>query len=121
MTLESFYRQVGGSYDEIRRRIPGDALIKRFVKTFLSDPSFGELSSAMAGGDRATAFRAAHTLKGVSANLGFESLRGASGALTELLRPEADKIPPEAAGLWEEVRCSYRNTVDAITAFFAEE
>ena len=40
----------------------------------------------MEAGDRAQAFRAAHTLKGVCLNLGFQNLYDAVNPLTEKLR-----------------------------------
>ncbi len=40
----------------------------------------------MAGGETEIAFRAAHTLKGTSANLGIQSLYTLSSEMTELLR-----------------------------------
>ena len=40
----------------------------------------------MTARDLPAAFRAAHTLKGVAANLGFAKLAAAAGELTEILR-----------------------------------
>ena len=71
----------------------------------------------MEGGQRQEAFRAAHTLKGVSANLGFDRLQASAGRLTELLRPETDTIPDDAASFLEEVRLDYEVTVNAIRAY----
>ena len=121
MTIETCYEKLGGNYQEISARIPGDALIRRFIASFLNDPTFEALCSAMSGGDRAAAFRAAHTLKGVCANLSFERLRSSSSALTELLRPEADEIPQAAFALLEEVQKDYQAVVEAIREFMAEE
>ena len=121
MTLEACYQQLGGSYAEIRARIPSDAMISRFIGAFLKDPSFGALVTAANAGDRAAAFSAVHTLKGVCANLGLEDLRHSAGALTEVLRPEADTIPQAALPLLAAVQRDYRRTVDAISAYLAEQ
>lgn len=120
MTMENCYRQLGGSYEEVHTRIPNEALIRRFVGAFLTDPSCAELENAMHAGDRAAAFRAAHTLKGVCANLGFERLRLSASALTDALRREAETIPDAALPLWENVQRDYRTTADAISAFLEE-
>lgn len=59
------------------------------------------------------AFRAAHTLKGVCANLGFTQLFKVSSDLTEELRggaPDEAKLPE----LLEKVSSEYKKTVDAI-------
>ena len=74
----------------------------------------------MAAGQTEAAFRAAHTLKGVSANLGFEQLRQSASALTEFLRGKAEPAPAEALPLLEQVRRDYQMTVDAIRAYRAE-
>ena len=121
MTIETCYENMGGDYQAVRSRIPSDALIKRFANSFLSDPSFGELTAAMAAKNRAEAFRAVHTLKGVCANLSFEKLRQSASALTEVLRPEADEIPAEAFPMLDQVQKDYQVTMDAIRAFMAEE
>ena len=102
------------------QRLPSPALVERFIGKFLDDGSFSELTSAMAAGQTEAAFRAAHTLKGVSANLGFEQLRQSSSALTEFLRGKAEPVPAEALPLLEQVRRDYQMTVDAIRAYRAE-
>lgn len=120
MTIETCYQLLGGDYQGVRARIPSDALIRKFLKLFLSDPSFQALCSAMEKGDRATAFRQAHTLKGLCANLGFDRLGRSASALTEVLRPEADTIPAGAFALLDTVQEDHRAAVDAITALTAE-
>ena len=88
-------------------------MICRFVKRFPSDPSFGQLKAAMAAGDVKEAFRAAHTLKGVSLNLGFDNLSPSAVALTEILRTGTFE---GAAGQRALVEPDYARTLDAIRA-----
>ena len=120
MTIEQCYEQLHGDYAQVIQRLPSPALVERFLGKFLDDGSFSELTSAMAAGQTEAAFRAAHTLKGVSANLGFEQLRQSSSALTEFLRGKAEPVPAEALPLLEQVRRDYQMTVDAIRAYRAE-
>lgn len=120
MTIEQCYEQLHGDYAQVIQRLPSPALVERFLGKFLDDGSFSELTSAMAAGQTETAFRAAHTLKGVSANLGFEQLRQSASALTEFLRGKAEPVPAEALPLMEQVRRDYQMTVDAIRAYRAE-
>ena len=120
MTIEQCYEQLHGDYAQVIQRLPSPALVERFLGKFLDDGSFSELTSAMAAGQTEAAFRAAHTLKGVSANLGFEQLRQSSSALTEFLRGKAEPVPAEALPLMEQVRRDYQMTVDAIRAYRAE-
>lgn len=74
----------------------------------------------MAQGNCEAAFRAAHTLKGVSANLGFTQLCASASQLTELLRGVTGEIPLDAAERMNQVRQDYQMTTDALRAFQAE-
>ena len=86
MTLKEFYEQIDGSYEDTLHRLPSEALVHRFVLKYPADPSFAQLREAVAAADWESAFRAAHTLKGVAQNLGFDALYRAASALTEHLR-----------------------------------
>lgn len=121
MTIQECYRELGGSFAQVEKRLPSVGLVKRFITKFLDDDSFSKLCCAMQEGQREEAFRAAHTLKGVSANLGFDRLMTSAGQLTELLRSKADAIPEGAAPLLEEVRQDYAVTVSAIRAYLDAE
>ena len=117
MTIQECYTALGGSYQEVAKRLPSESLVKRFITKFPDDKSFAELSQAMAEGDRPRAFRAAHTLKGVSANLSLDQLLRSAVVLTELLRQEAPVIPTEAYQAFEEVKRDYDVTICAIHDF----
>ena len=121
MTIQECYQRFGGDFDEVRKRLPSETLIKKFIAKFLNDGSFPDLKAAFAEGDRERAFRAAHTLKGVCGNLSLSRLLLSASKLTELLRPEAAKIPEGAAALLDEVERDYELTVGAIRAFLDEE
>ena len=86
MSLETFYEKTGGSYEEILGRLRSPEMILRFAKMYAADPSWKQLHDALDHGNAEDAFRAAHTLKGVSQNLGFTKLYEASAKLTEELR-----------------------------------
>ena len=86
MTLEEFYCIAGGSAAEAAPRLGGADATRRFLRLFPLDDSFPRLSEALGRGDVQTAFRAAHTLKGVAANLGLERLRSLASDMTERLR-----------------------------------
>ena len=85
MTIEQCYQKMGGNYTEVCGRLPSQRLVEKFVRKFLDDRSYAELTAAMAAGDHDAAFRAAHTLKGVAANLSFTKLRASASELTEKL------------------------------------
>ncbi len=73
-TICGYYEKIGENYESVKRRLCDDEMIKRFVLKFGKDGTFSELSAAMTARELSSAFRAAHTLKGVAANLGFAKL-----------------------------------------------
>ena len=84
------------------KRFAGNAaLLERFVRKLPDDPTFGQLEEAMAVNHLEDAERAAHTLKGVAANLGFQTLSDISAKLMQALR---DKDTDLAQTLLTEVR-----------------
>lgn len=121
MTIQEFYQSLGGNFAEVQQRLPSDRLIKRFITKFLDDGSYAELSQAMASGQREQAFRAAHTLKGVCANLSFTRLLTSVSALTDLLRQESDAISESAAAALTDVTRDYSQTISAIRAYLESE
>ena len=86
MTIRECYENMESDFDGVLRRLGSEAIIVRVAVKFLNDPSFSDLKSALAENRVQDAFRAAHTLKGVCVNLGFEKLYECSSELTELLR-----------------------------------
>ena len=86
MTVRESYENIGSNFEEVLRRLGSEALVKRFALKFLNDTSFQDLKDALVKKDGETAFRAAHTLKGVCLNLGFDRLYEVSAELTEKLR-----------------------------------
>ena len=82
MTVRECYEELGSDFDKVLSRLVSEALVKKFALKFLDDPSFGQLETALAD----KAFRAAHTLKGICLNLGFDNLFAPSQKLTEKLR-----------------------------------
>ena len=83
MTMQECYEKIGEDYQEILSRFGSEAMVKRFAISFLNDPSFEQLKEGLEENDGEKAFRAAHTLKGVCLNLGFNGLNKLSSELTE--------------------------------------
>lgn len=117
MTMEECYQKLEGNYGEVCSRLPSPRLVEKFVGKFREDKSFEMLCAAMEAGNREDAFGAAHTLKGVCANLSFTRLMGSASRLTEMLRSGTDASVAAAASLMEEVRRDYQLTVDAIASY----
>lgn len=121
MTIQECYQKLGGEFAQGEKRLPSVGLVRKFIVKFLDDDSYSKLCLAMQNGQREEAFRAAHTLKGVSANLGFSRLLASAGELTELLRAETETIPGRTADLLEEVKQDYELTVSVIRAYLESE
>ena len=112
MTLSEFYSSLGESLDEVLERLRMESRVAKYLGLFLNDPSFSELKEAFANNDAKTAFRSAHTLKGVAANLGLNKLSASSSELTEDLRPGV--FTDKSQALLEKVEADYNAVVECI-------
>lgn len=117
MDLKTCYAQMGGDYEAVMGRLRQEERVAKFLRLFLADENFGLLTQSVETQDWPTAFRAAHSLKGVALNLGLAALAGSSSAMTECLRPGAPTQDPQP--LYEAVRGDYEKTVAAIKALGA--
>ncbi|MBR2275054.1 MAG: Hpt domain-containing protein [Lachnospiraceae bacterium] len=87
MTLREMYEGLGSNYDEVLERLMNnEGLITKLLKKYAEDQNFEKLKAAMAEKNYEDAFTAAHTLKGLAANLGFTELYERVSTLTEKLR-----------------------------------
>ena len=117
MNIEECYEKIGGDYAEVSARLPGIALIERFIGIFPDDKSFDTLRQQMECGNREEAFQAAHTLKGICANLSFNKLLHSTSQLTEELRLEEKTDFNKAIELFKEVERDYEVTADTIRKY----
>jgi len=107
--------EVGINYEEGVSRFVGNAqLYEKFLREFLRDTTFAELSAAMQKGDVEAAFRAGHTLKGRTGNLSLTALYAHLVALVDALRGEGNLAL--ARTLFPPVAEDYRRAVEFITA-----
>lgn len=111
MTIQECYEAMGGNYPQALSRLMKDELIKRFALKFLTDKSYDNLIAAMAAHDTDTAFREAHTLKGVCRNLAFDRLDSSVSEITEHLR--AGNLAP-AQEMLPRVTADYELVVAAL-------
>jgi len=118
MNLQQCYEMMGANYEEVKHRLLKDERIQKILLLFLKDPSFNSLQTAMREQDWETAYRAAHTLKGISMNLGLTRLQESSSALSNALH----STPPASntVQLYEEVIPDYEQAVSAIQLFQSE-
>lgn len=111
MTVQEFYVEVEGNYDEIMKRLRTDERVMKFVGMFAKDESYNTLVRTMQEGNIDEAFRAAHTMKGVCQNMAFTKLFQSSHAITEALR---GKDMEQANKLLDQVTQDYQMVMDGI-------
>ncbi|HIU02376.1 MAG TPA: Hpt domain-containing protein [Candidatus Onthocola gallistercoris] len=108
--LEEICLQADIDYKECMMRLGNnEMLVKRFLKKFLEDRSYEELEKAWQAQDVDGVVRHAHTLKGVSANLGMKKLTAACDGLVKAGRQGGlDK------NCYQEVGVQYRKICDSV-------
>ena len=111
MTVKECYEKLEGDYSGTMSRMMKEDRMKKFLLLFLQDTSYQMLCENMDKGDVDEAFRAAHTLKGVTINLGLSKLNRASFEITEALR--AKELERAKVFLPEVTQC-YEETIEAI-------
>lgn len=114
MDIKECYAKMNADYDEVVRRFGSEAMVKKFAVKFLKDSSFSDLCSGLSENDGEKAFRAAHTLKGTCANLGFSALYRDAAELTEKLRGRSTEGSEE---LFNKVKEQYDITTAALHEF----
>lgn len=122
MTVEELYEQIGGNYAEALGRMRSDKLVGRFIGKFLDDTSCQDLIDAWKAGDDEAAFNAAHTAKGVCANLSLSELATLTSDITEALRPGNDELraSTDVDALVAQLEVLYAKTYEGISAYAAQ-
>ena len=118
MTIEACYDRMGGDYEDVLHRLGNADRVRRFLLKIPQDESFALLSAAMDSRDAKEAFRAAHSMKGISANLGLTRLYQCSSDLSDVLRDGAWR--ENCLALFERMSEAYANTIACIRALDME-
>jgi HPt (histidine-containing phosphotransfer) domain-containing protein len=118
MTVKEFYEEIGVDVRvPLHRFADSERMLLKFLHKVKDDPTYGSLKQFTAEQNWGEAFRAAHTLKGVSLNLELTPLAKVSQELTEYLRhydsttPSADR----AEVLLADVTREYDRAIALIT------
>ena len=111
MTVQEFYEEVGGDYNDIVTRLKTEDRIIKFAGMFARDESYKTLVEALDAQDVDTAFRAAHTMKGMCQNMAFTRLLRSIQDITELLRA---KDLESAKDMLSKVTEDYNLVIDGI-------
>lgn len=86
MTVQECYQAMGSDYEDVMSRLRTDERVKKFLLKVPADPSYTLLCSSLEQKDIPEAFRAAHTIKGISQNLSLTRLYTSSAQLCDVLR-----------------------------------
>ena len=90
LNLEALRRFGADVEDGLERCLDDEAFYLELIDMALDDECFGELSQAVRARDKKAAFRAAHALKGIVANVSLTPLYKEISEMTELLRSEQE-------------------------------
>lgn len=119
---EEFRRRLEESGAEVkatlRRFMGNEDMYLRFLKMFPEDPSYLELGKNLEEGNYEEAFKNAHALKGVSANLGLIQVQSTVSPLVEALRGRKNEEVDAAAAdrMWQELKTVYEQIIEMIKA-----
>lgn len=109
-TLSEFYEEIGGDIMNVLERLEDMETVEMFVLEFPSDPSYSMLLKNLQENDLTSAFRAAHTLKGISYTLGFQSLGDRAAELCDKLR----EVMLPSATVMHQLETEYNRVLTAI-------
>lgn len=113
MTVKECYEVLGADYEEVMNRLRKEERVQRFLKKLLDDKTYALLNTSLQTGNMEEAFRAAHTLKGVSQNLSLKNLYVPASCLSDCLK-ERRECTEEVETLFEKVKEEYIRTTEAI-------
>ena len=86
-TFKEIFEEYGADYQKTIARFMGnEKMYMKFLGMLFQDPSMEKLGQALKDKDYGEAFTAAHTLKGVTANMGLTPLFDRVCAIVEPLR-----------------------------------
>ena len=112
------YEQMKGDYDSVFSRLRDDGRIKKYLIMFMDYKYDNLIKNALMEGDYETAFREAHNLKGICANLSMDALGKSASELTEALRGGKSEV--DITPLVEALQGDYDMTISALQKMFEE-
>lgn len=118
MTVKECYDKMNGDYEDAMSRFGSEALVERFMLKFLKQNCLEEILKAVDEKDIEASFRAAHTLKGVAANVSLKAVAVAASELTEQLRPQTEQASRE---LVDKVASAYQLAAAVIEEYESEQ
>lgn len=112
MDLRPIYENLRGNYDNVKTRLVDDERIIKFLIKFSNFAYDDLIRKALEKENYEDAFREAHNLKGICANLSLDALEDSADQLAESLR--GGKPTGDVASLLEALQSDYDMTVQAL-------
>lgn len=100
----------GADVDMTLKRFMGnESIYMKFIMKFLDDKSYESIKENLEGKNYEEVFKSAHTLKGVTANLGLDPINAVASEMCEFLRGKqgADVDTDKINELWEQLEEVY--------------
>jgi tRNA A37 threonylcarbamoyladenosine synthetase subunit TsaC/SUA5/YrdC len=113
MNIRECYDAMGGDYDEVLGRLRKEERVKKFLLKVPGDPSYSLLCVSMENKDMEEAFRAAHTLKGISQNLSLNQFCKSISALSDYLK-EKKEYNEQVEAMFAQVKEDYAVLMKAL-------
>lgn len=100
----------------LRRFMGNENMYLKFLKKFPGDQNYQNLGTSLEAGNYEEAFRYAHTLKGVAANLGLVPMQTTVSGIVEELRSKnnGDVDTAKINAMWQELKKIYEQFVEII-------
>lgn len=102
--------------ETLERFLSNEALYLRFLKKFLEDTNYQKLRESLDEKDYEEAFSYAHTLKGVTGNLGISCLYQPLAAIVDALRAKTEESYAKVPELLVQVSENYERCKQVIEA-----
>ncbi|MCM1131793.1 MAG: Hpt domain-containing protein [Roseburia sp.] len=118
MNLQEFYNSIHVNPTEVMHRFGNnEEMLAKFLRKFLEDKTFLELTQAVENKDWEIVFRTAHTLKGLSVNFDFKELFELSSKIVERYRAQDYEVISE---WFERLKICYQTLVDNLRRYLEE-
>ncbi len=100
----------------VNRFMGNEAMYEKFLKKFTDNSNYSGLEESIREENYEEMFKYAHTLKGVSANLGLDPIYKAASDLTEEIRgKQAEEVDKgRVQDIWQELQRVYKTFEDLL-------
>ena len=119
MTLQELYERIDGDYEQALRIMRKEKMIDRYIGKLKNSRVYEGLMEASASLDPAAMFESAHSMKGVTANLGLNKLSHEVSEIADEFRPGTSRkfTDDEVHARLNKIRDMYQRVSDGIDEY----